>query len=67
MENYIVRIYRRDRTDPQKVIGVLESVEQETQQSFADLNTLSTLLENEPATSPVEPTSSAHPTLALAK
>ncbi|GMQ84052.1 MAG: hypothetical protein BMS9Abin06_0804 [Gammaproteobacteria bacterium] len=70
MENYIVRIYRRDRTDPRKVIGVLESVERETQQSFADLNTLSTLLECEPATSSTKstsPTTRPRATLALAK
>lgn len=70
MENYIVRIYRRDRTDPQSVNGVLESVERETRQAFADLDTLSMLLESEPETSPTESTCSANnkrPTLALAK
>jgi len=70
MENYIVRIYRRDRTDPQSVNGVLESVERETQQAFADLVTLNTLLENKPETSPTESTCSANnkrPTLALEK
>ncbi len=70
MENYIVRIYRRDRTDPQRVNGVLESVERETQQAFADLDTLSALLESKLETSPTESTCSTHhrrPTLALAK
>jgi len=70
VENYIVRIYRRDRTNPQRVNGVLESVERETQQAFADLDTLSTLLESKLETSPTESTCSANhrrPTLALAK
>ena len=44
MENYIVRIYRRDEHDPCKVTGVLESVEQETRQTFFTLNTLGSLL-----------------------
>ena len=44
MENYIVRIYRRDQNDPEKVQGMLESVEQETQQPFQTLSALKTLL-----------------------
>ena len=70
MENYIVRIYRRNSADPERVNGVLESVEQETQQPFADLNTLSTMLARKPEASPTESTSSgnsAQPTLSLAK
>ena len=34
MENYIVRIYRRDPNDTEKVKGSLESIENETQQPF---------------------------------
>ena len=44
MENYIVRIYRRDAADPNKVAGVFESVEQETENSFTNLNSLVSLL-----------------------
>jgi len=44
MENYIVRIYRRDATDPHKVAGVFESVEQETENTFNHLNSLVSLL-----------------------
>jgi len=44
MENYIVRIYRRDASDPHKVAGVFESVEQETENTFTNLNSLVSLL-----------------------
>ncbi len=47
MENYIVRIYRRDETDPHKVAGVFESVEQETENSFTHLSSLVSLLATE--------------------
>jgi len=44
MENYIVRIYHRDEYDPGKVTGMLESVEQETQQAFHNISALQSLL-----------------------
>jgi hypothetical protein len=44
MENYIVRIYRRDGADPSKLVGVCESVEQETRDTFKSLGTLMSLL-----------------------
>ncbi len=44
MENYIVRIYRRDQKDPDKVHGLLESVERETQQPFQTITALQSLL-----------------------
>ena len=44
MENYIVRIYRRDTTDPDKLAGVFESVEHETTDTFTSLNRLIDLL-----------------------
>jgi len=44
MENYIVRIYRRDESDPDKLTGVFESVENETRNSFTSLNSLIDLL-----------------------
>ncbi|HHJ16141.1 MAG TPA: hypothetical protein ENJ80_05525 [Gammaproteobacteria bacterium] len=44
MENYIVRIYRRDENDPEKVTGMLESVEYETRESFHSINALQALL-----------------------
>jgi hypothetical protein len=45
MENYIIRIYRRDDQDPAKVTGILESVEQQSQQAFSSLTALQGLLE----------------------
>jgi hypothetical protein len=47
MENYIVRIYRRDATDPHKVAGVFESVEQETENTFTNLKSLISMLATE--------------------
>ena len=44
MENYIVRIYRRDDVDPNKVVGVCESVEQETRDTFNTLGSLISMI-----------------------
>ena len=44
MENYIVRIYRRDEKDRIKVTGVVESVERETRHTFHTLNSLRSIL-----------------------
>lgn len=44
MENYIVRIYRRDETDPDKVAGTFESVESENRKAFTSLSSLIDLL-----------------------
>jgi hypothetical protein len=70
MENYIVRIYRRDNSDPERINGVLESIEQETQRPFASLNTLKNMLATSPEALKAESASSdnnTQPTLALAK
>ena len=44
MENYIVRIYKRDGSDPDKVKGSLESVENETQLPFTTMRNLRAML-----------------------
>lgn len=44
MENYIVRIYRRDEEDCGKVTGVIESVERGTRHTFHTLNSLRSVL-----------------------
>ena len=44
MENYIVRVYRRDSSDPDKLTGVCESVEQETQDTFHSIGKLMSLI-----------------------
>jgi len=40
MENYIIRIYRRDRRNPRKIIGIVESVEADMKRPFTDLDQL---------------------------
>jgi hypothetical protein len=52
MENYIVRIYRRDEQDPNNIVGTLESVEQQTRQSFKNMNALKRLLSSSPKPQP---------------
>ena len=44
LKNYIVRIYRHDEKDSNKVIGVLEHVEEELQASFSSMEELVNLL-----------------------
>jgi len=44
MEHYIIRIYRRDHSDPERLTGMLESVERGTRSPFHTLNGLRTLL-----------------------
>jgi hypothetical protein len=44
MENYIVRIYRRDDLEPDGVTGVVEAVETGEMQPFSALSELATLL-----------------------
>lgn len=45
MENYIVRIYRRDPLDPNKVTGVVESVENETEIPFSSISNLCAVID----------------------
>jgi hypothetical protein len=44
MQNYIVRIYRRDELDPDGVTGLVEAVETGAIQPFSTLSELATLL-----------------------
>ena len=44
MENYIVRIYRRDDCQPESITGLVEAVESGETQSFSTLTELATLL-----------------------
>jgi len=54
MENYIVRIYRRDPDDSDSVTGMLESVEQETRRPFHSLDALRSMLDTD-ATEDLQP------------
>ena len=44
MENYIVRIYRRDHDESANVAGIVESVETEKKQAFKNMNELARIL-----------------------
>lgn len=44
MENYIVRIYRRDEKDPQKIVGVMEEVGVKGKKPFKSFDELSSML-----------------------
>jgi hypothetical protein len=44
LKNFIIRIYRQDETDADKVVGIVESVEGETKNRFSSINELVCLL-----------------------
>lgn len=44
MENYIVRIYRRDQDRPSEIAGLVELVEVEKKQAFKNMDELSQIL-----------------------
>ena len=44
MENYIVRIYRRDQDKPTEIAGLVELVEAEKRQAFKNIDELSQIL-----------------------
>ncbi|GEM_PF-1762179 len=48
MENYIVRVYRREEGDPEAVVGVLENVETRQQRVFHSLRGLCGMLACQP-------------------
>lgn len=49
MENYIVRVYRRDEQKPDEVVGIVERVEKEDRQPFHSLSELCKILSLCPA------------------
>jgi len=46
LENYIVRIYRRDHDESAKVAGIVESVETDKKQAFKNMDELAQILCN---------------------
>jgi len=44
LENYIVRIYRRNHDKPVEISGIVEFVEAEKKQSFKNMDELSQIL-----------------------
>ena len=56
MENYIVRVYRREEGDPEAVVGVLENVETRQRQVFHSLPGLCGMLAcHPPCAAPAPP------------
>lgn len=53
VETYIVRIYRRDRNDPEKIAGLVETVGSGEKRLFDSLEALWGVLGPEPAGKPV--------------
>jgi len=45
MENYIVRIYRRDEQDDRKIAGLVEIIEADEKKSFASFEELRRILD----------------------
>jgi len=48
MENYIVRIYRRDKYRPNSLVGLVQTVETGKIRSFRTLSELTTILAETP-------------------
>lgn len=46
VDNYIVRIYRRDEEDLRKIAGIVEQVGKEEKQAFHNLDELWTILKS---------------------
>lgn len=46
VDNYIVRIYRRNEDDPREVTGIVECVETEERQAFHNLDELWNVLKS---------------------
>jgi len=44
LENYIVRIYRRDQDKPTEIAGLVELIEAEKKQAFKNMDELSQIL-----------------------
>ena len=55
MENYIVRVYRRDMQDNHELVGLVENVENEEKLAFHSLEELCSILSVCPVAASVEP------------
>lgn len=44
MDNYVIRVYRRDVDDPSKMVGEVEQVEDNTTEAFQDVSELFRIL-----------------------
>jgi len=44
LDNYIVRIYRRDKSDPDRIVGIVEDIASNVQRRFTGFTELSKIL-----------------------
>lgn len=51
-ENYLVRIYRRDKEDPDRIAGIVEFIEAEEKKAFATFDDLKAILGQEQTDKP---------------
>jgi hypothetical protein len=49
MQNYVLRIYRRDALHPWRIVGIVEDVDSGTSMAFKDIHELMTLLSGDNA------------------
>jgi len=52
LRNYIIRIYRRDRSDPDKIWGILEDIESGVKHRFTSFSGLKRILAAQDARAP---------------
>jgi len=52
MDNYIVRIYRRDADDPRRIVGLVEIVEEQEKKAFTGIEELVNILVPVPGKAP---------------
>ena len=46
MDSYLIRIYRRDKKNPEAIIGIIEEIGAEKQESFGNLSELTAIISN---------------------
>ena len=44
MDSYLIRIYRRDKNNPEAIIGIIEEIGTDKKDSFGNLSELSTII-----------------------
>jgi len=62
MDSYVVRIYRRNSSSPQNIVGLVELVEVDEEKSFTSFDELRAILDRSQACTPEEKKSSGSET-----
>ena len=44
MDSYLIRIYRRDKENPEDIVGIIEEIGTEEQHSFKNLSELNSII-----------------------